>query len=111
MFEVSFSWGEIAGMAAVLGISLVPIITAAFLSYRSSRRGWWLAAPGGLFVTLWPLIGFIVYAAGGMKSADGPAFGIAVSTIIAAWVTLGLFLTTLAIVGPMLPALDVGEVF
>ncbi|WGM38737.1 hypothetical protein AMEJIAPC_01642 [Caulobacter sp. NIBR1757] len=111
MFSVSFSWGQIAGMGVALGLGLLPIVLATVLSWRSLRRGWWLVGPGGLFIVSWPLTVLVVSATGGMKSADGPAFGIAATTIIAAWVSLGLFLTALAIAGPKLPTLDVGKVF
>lgn len=111
MFSVSFSWDEIWLMGLFLGIALIPVVAATFLSHRSFRRGWWLAGPGGLFFILSPLLSAIFYASGAAERADSGAFVVSMAMFLAGWIATGLFLATLAIAGPKLPVLDVREVF
>lgn len=111
MFKTSFSGTEIWGLAVVLAICLIPVVTATFLSYRSFRRGWWLAGPGGLFVILAPAMGFIFYASGALGRTETPALGAVMAMLFGSWIAAGLFLCALAVAGPKLPVLDVGEVF
>lgn len=111
MFSVSFSGNDIWTMVLFLGFSLIPMIAATVLSYRSFRRRWWLAGPGVLFVILSPLMTWIFYATGAAARAESNAFVISMGMFMGSWIATGLFLTTLAIAGPKLPVLDVREVF
>lgn len=111
MAEVSTETGEILGVAVTLAICLVPVATATILSYRSFRRGLWLAAPGGLFVAVSALTLLLFNVFDALGPGDQSLFGLATAIVFGSWITLGLFLTALAIAGPKLPTLDVAEVF
>lgn len=111
MVGISFSWNEIGGIVIVAGFGLTPVVATTFLAYRSFRRGWWLAGPGGLFLVLSPLLTAIFYATGAVERSESTAFAISLALFIASWIATGLFLAALAIAGPKLPVIDVQEVF
>lgn len=111
MVELHFSWREMVLVAATLAICLIPVVAATILAYRSFRRGWWLAGPGGLFALFVPAAWLMLFGAGAADGDDRLAFGIAMALFVGTWVALGVFLAALAIVGPRSPTLDVNRVF
>jgi hypothetical protein len=110
LFQVTFSYREMWGIAFFVVLTAIPLVASSILSWRSYRRGWWLAIPALLFLTITPAIIF-VFAQTGQFEETGVLAMSMLALVLGAWASLSVFLVALAIAGPKLPRLDVEAVF
>ncbi len=108
--EVTASYRELWVIAFFAGLAAIPLVASTVLSWRSYRRGWWLAIPALLFLTVTPAIIFLFAQTGQFRETGVPPL-LVLAFLLGAWASLCIFLIALAIAGPKLPRLDVEAVF
>jgi hypothetical protein len=101
---------DLVGFTILALLFIVPIGAAMVISWRSRRRGWWLAAPGALFLVLW---GVIVAFVGEADLSPRPAGAfdplVAIAAVVSGWISLVVYLTALAAVGPNVPTMTLRD--
>lgn len=97
---------DLIGVAIFLLVACLPLTAVSVISYRMSRRGWWLALPWGFLAAVSVALGALFHLLG-VVGGDTPDYiWILVSMVVGGWIACGLQMATLAIVGPDLPELS-----
>ncbi|MBI1406894.1 MAG: hypothetical protein GC145_12300 [Caulobacter sp.] len=107
----SVSYEEMTMLAVIFAVIASPFIASTIISFRMGRRRWWLALPWVLLVATIAGAGWCFVALGEFEADNSPALIATIVVIVGGWIACAIHLAVLAIAGPKLPALTVGEVF